>query len=49
MSIKFFQTMMGRKYYESTMPSLIRELERLNTNIEKLIEQNKKKEVKDEK
>ena len=41
--------MMGRKYYESTMPSLIKELERLNTNIEKLIEQNKKKEVKDEK
>lgn len=41
--------MMGRRYYESTMPSLIKELERLNTNIEKLIEQNKKKEVKDEK
>ena len=40
---------MGRKYYESTMPALIKELERLNTNIEKLIDQNKKKEVKSEK
>ena len=35
MSIKFFQTIMGRRFYESTIPQLIIQLERLNDNLEK--------------
>lgn len=33
----FFRTAMGQRFYESTMPSLVRELARLNTNLEKLV------------
>ncbi|MDB2481829.1 hypothetical protein N9W84_01540 [bacterium] len=36
MGIKFFQTIMGRKFYEGTLPHLIRQLERLNDNLEKI-------------
>ena len=28
--IKFFQTRMGRQYYEVTMPELVRQITRLN-------------------
>lgn len=31
----FFQTLMGRQFYEGTMPRLVRQLERLNENLEK--------------
>ena len=34
---EFFRTQMGHRYYESTMPSLVRELSRLNTNLERLL------------
>jgi hypothetical protein len=30
----FFRTMMGRQFFEGTMPSLVRELKRLNDNLE---------------
>lgn len=30
----FFRTPMGRTFFESTMPSLVRELKRLNDNLE---------------
>lgn len=33
----FFRTQMGHRVYESTMPSLVRELARLNANLERLI------------
>ena len=33
----FFRTTMGHRFYESTMPSLVRELARLNTNLERLL------------
>ncbi len=35
--IPFHQTPMGRRFYESTMPELVRELARLNKNLERLI------------
>ena len=33
----FHQTVMGRMFYEGTMPALVRQLERLNSNIEQLL------------
>ncbi|MCP3167391.1 hypothetical protein FJV41_48860 [Myxococcus llanfairpwllgwyngyllgogerychwyrndrobwllllantysiliogogogochensis] len=33
----FFQTHMGQRFYEGTMPALVRELKRLNDNIERLV------------
>lgn len=35
---EFFQTIMGRAFYEGTMPRLVKQLEKLNENIEKLAE-----------
>lgn len=35
---EFFLTGMGRMFFEGTMPSLVRELKKLNQNLEKLIE-----------
>jgi len=37
MSNEFFRTRMGHTFYESTMPSLVRELGRLNDNLERLV------------
>lgn len=34
----FHQTRMGHAFYESTMPALVRELARLNENLERLRE-----------
>lgn len=34
--IQFFQTAMGRTFYERTLPELVRELARLNANVERL-------------
>lgn len=36
MSDDFFRTRMGHTFYEATMPSLVRELARLNDNLERL-------------
>jgi hypothetical protein len=33
---EFFRTAMGHRYYESTLPSIARELQRLNDNFERL-------------
>ena len=33
----FFRTHMGQRFYEATMPSLVRELARLNQNLERLL------------
>ena len=33
----FHLTRMGQRYYEATMPALVRELSRLNDNIERLL------------
>jgi hypothetical protein len=32
----FFRTAMGHRYYEATLPSIARELQRLNDNLERL-------------
>ena len=32
----FFQTLMGRAFYERDVPALVRELQRLNANLERL-------------
>ena len=34
---KFFQTRMGQRFYEHTMPELVRQLERLNELLEQLV------------
>ena len=33
----FFKTRMGHQYYESTMPALVKQLERLNDVLERLV------------
>ncbi|CAM4493445.1 hypothetical protein [Corallococcus exiguus] len=33
----FFQTHMGQRFYEGTMPALVRELKRLNDNMERMV------------
>jgi hypothetical protein len=35
--IPFFRTQMGHRFYEATMPSIVRELARLNENLERLL------------
>jgi len=35
---EFFQTRMGARFYEGTMPKIAEQLERLNDNLEALIE-----------
>ena len=35
-NVSFFETIMGRKYYESTIPSLVRQFERIAENIERV-------------
>lgn len=35
---EFFRTHMGHRFYEQTMPELVRQLARLNDNLERLIE-----------
>ncbi len=37
MSVEFFQTRLGRQFYEHTMPELVRQLERLNELLERLV------------
>jgi hypothetical protein len=34
---KFFQTRMGRQFYEHTMPELVRQLERMNKLLDRLV------------
>ena len=34
---QFFQTRMGQRFYEHTMPELVRQLERLNESLERLV------------
>jgi hypothetical protein len=36
MSTAFFQTIMGRKFFEADVPSLVRELRDLNQNLARL-------------
>ncbi len=37
MTVQFFQTRMGRQFYEHTVPELVRQLERLNRLLERLV------------
>jgi hypothetical protein len=34
---EFFQTRMGQRFYEATMPKIAEQLERLNANLEALL------------
>jgi chaperonin cofactor prefoldin len=34
---EFYRTVMGRRFFDVTMPELVKQLARLNENIEKLI------------
>lgn len=34
---EFYRTMMGKKFYERDFPEMVRQLERLNKNLEELI------------
>ena len=36
MSDDFYKTLMGRRFYEATMPGLVAQLERLNGTLEKM-------------
>jgi hypothetical protein len=36
MGIRFFETIMGRRFFEGTIPSLLDEFVRLNDNLERL-------------
>ena len=35
--IPFFRTQMGQRFFEATMPTLVRELAKLNENLERLV------------
>lgn len=35
--IQFFQTRMGQRFYESTLPELVRQITRLNDLLERLV------------
>jgi hypothetical protein len=37
-NIEFFQTLMGRRYYESTMPEIAKQLKRIADALERLVE-----------
>lgn len=36
--IQFFQTRMGQRFYESTLPELVRQITRLNDLLEQLVQ-----------
>jgi len=40
--VEFFQTRMGARFYEGTMPKIAEQLERLNDNLEALIDEVRK-------
>lgn len=42
MSLPFHTTRMGHTFYEGTMPALVQQLVRLNENLERLVETQKK-------
>jgi hypothetical protein len=37
MSVQFFQTRMGQRFYEHTMPELVRQITRLTDLLERLV------------
>ena len=42
--IPFFKTAMGRDFFDRNIPRLVKELQKLNENLAKLIKQNEPKE-----
>ena len=44
---KFFQTRMGHTFYEHTVPELVRQLERLNELLERLVAAQERREKDD--
>lgn len=45
MSDAFYKTAMGRTFFDHTMPTLVKELQKLNENLSKLIKKTDLKEV----
>jgi hypothetical protein len=39
--VPFYQTRMGQQFYERTLPELVRQVERLNGLLEKLVSEGK--------
>ncbi len=37
--VEFFQTRMGARFYEGTMPKIAEQLERLNDNLEAILDE----------
>jgi len=46
--VQFFQTRMGRTFYEHTMPELVCEIKKLNELLQKLVESSLEEEEIDE-
>lgn len=46
--IPFYKTPMGREFFDRSMPSLVKELRRLNENLEKLVKQTEVKSLVEE-
>jgi len=44
---KFFQTRMGQRFYEHAVPELVRQLERLNELLERLVAAQERREKDD--
>lgn len=47
MSDAFYKTAMGRTFFDHTMPTLVKELQKLNENLAKLNKKNETKETRD--
>ncbi len=45
---QFFQTRMGRQFYEATMPNLVKQLARLNELLQRLVERMEREEGHDD-
>lgn len=43
--VRFFQTRMGARFYEGTMPKIAEQLERLNDNLEALLDEMRSRET----
>jgi hypothetical protein len=45
---EFYETRMGRRFYEHTVPELVRQLDRLNANLERITNEDRDDEDEDE-
>ena len=45
--VQFFMTQMGRRFYERDIPELVRQLQRLNDNLERLATEHEERDIGD--